>query len=129
MPPSSHPVGKRHDGPDSRHHASLRSETDMSFEQISMIAWPLKAVVEDLVCYAGVRRRAPETEAKRINEPSTTPTGDQTFSFQYPFSGARWTFCSFNNKFRAVTTASERFRNCSAKSRSLTITSPVGYCW
>jgi hypothetical protein len=38
---------------------------------------------------------ARETEAKRINEPmTTTPTGDQTLSFQHPLKGALWTFCS-----------------------------------
>jgi hypothetical protein len=77
MPPHLHPVDKRHDGPDSRRHASLSSESDISFGQVSLIAWPLKAAAEDARGYAGVRRRAPESEAKRVNEPSTTPTGDQ----------------------------------------------------
>ena len=53
----------------------------------------------------------------------------QLFSFQYPLSGARWTFCSFSSRLSAVTTASGRFRNCSAKSLSLTTTSPVGNRW
>jgi len=47
MPPPSHPLGKRHDGPDSFHHASLSSETDISFGQISLIAWPFKAAAGD----------------------------------------------------------------------------------
>ena len=47
MPPPSHPVDKRHDGPESLHHASLRAESDISFVQISMIAWSLKAAAED----------------------------------------------------------------------------------
>ena len=38
------------------------------------------------------RRRAPKTAAKRINEPRTTPTGDQRLSFQDPLRGALWTF-------------------------------------
>jgi hypothetical protein len=50
------------------------AETDIPFGQISLIAWPFKAAAEDASGYAGVRRCAPETEAKRINEPSTTPT-------------------------------------------------------
>jgi hypothetical protein len=52
-----------------------------------------------------------------------------TFNFQYPLSGALWTFCSLKSRFRAVITASGRFRSSSAKSRSLTIASPVGYRW
>jgi hypothetical protein len=55
--------------------------------------------------------------------------GNQRFNFQYPRSGALWTFCSLNSRFRAVITTSGRFRNSCAKSRSLTITSPVGYRW
>ena len=51
---------------------------------------------------------------------------NQTFSFQYPFSGAFWTFCSPKRRFSAVATMSGCLRSCSAKSRSLTITSPVG---
>jgi hypothetical protein len=60
-----------------------------------------------------------------------SPSGEEfhTFNFQYPLRGAFWTFCSFSSRFRAVVTASGRFRSCSAKSRSLTITSPVGYRW
>src|SRR5213593_2581272 len=54
------------------------------------------------------------------------PDWDQTLSFQYPLSGAFWTFCSPKSKFRAVATVSGRLRSCSAKSRSLTTTSPVG---
>jgi hypothetical protein len=56
-------------------------------------------------------------------------TWDHTFNFQYPLNGALWTFCSVNRRFSAVATASGRLRSCSAKSRSLTITSPVGYRW
>src|SRR5438445_4531219 len=41
---------------------------------------------------------------------------NQTFSFQYPFSGAFWTFCSPKRRFRAVATMSGRLRSCSAKS-------------
>jgi len=126
MPPHSHPVDKRRDGPDSRHHASLSSESDISFGQVSLIAWPLKAAAEDARGYAGVRRRAPESEAKRVNEPSTTPTGDQTLSFQYPLRGAFWTLRSPKRMISAVATASGRLRSCSAKSRSLTTTSPFG---
>jgi len=33
MPPPSHLVDKRHDGPDSRHGGSLRAEDDISFAQ------------------------------------------------------------------------------------------------
>src|SRR2546425_5379983 len=51
---------------------------------------------------------------------------NQTFSFQYPFSGAFWTFCSPKRRFSAVATMSGCLRSCSAKSRSLTTTSPVG---
>src|ERR1017187_3575696 len=104
MPPHLHPVDKRHDGPDSRHHASLSSESDISFGQVSLIAWPLKAAAEDARGYAGVRRRAPESEAKRVNEPSTTPTGDQTLSFQYPLREALWTFCSPKRRSSAMAT-------------------------
>jgi hypothetical protein len=58
------------------------------------------------------------------------PGGElHTFNFQYPLNGARWTFCSLNSRFSAVATASGRFRSSSAKSRSLTITFPVGYRW
>jgi hypothetical protein len=96
MPPHLHPVDKRHDGPDSRHHASLSSESDISFGQVSLIAWPLKAAAEDARGYAGVRRRAPESEAKRVNEPSTTPTGDQTLR------GAFWTLLSPKRMISAV---------------------------
>ena len=74
MPLLSHPVDKRHDGPDSLHHASLSAETDISFGQISLIAWLLKAAAEALMGCTGVRRGVPETEAKRVDEPSTTPT-------------------------------------------------------
>src|SRR6476661_3150983 len=73
------------------------------------------------------RGGAPETEAKRINEPKTTPTGDQTLSFQYPLRGALWTFCSPKRRLSAVATESGRLRSCSAKSRSQMTTSPVGY--
>ena len=74
------------------------------------------------------RGGTPETEAKRINEPrTTTPTGDQTLSFQYPLRGALWTFCSPKRRSSAVATESGRLRSCSAKSRSPTTTSPVGY--
>jgi hypothetical protein len=39
MPPPSHPVDKRHDGPDSHHDAHLRAESDIFFGQIGLIAW------------------------------------------------------------------------------------------
>ena len=74
---------------------------------------------------SGTRMRH-QSEAKRVNELSTTPTLDQTLSFQYPLRGALWTFCSPKRMFSAVATVSGRLRNCSAKSRSLTTTSPVG---
>jgi hypothetical protein len=48
---------------------------------------------------------------------------------QFPLGGAFWTFCSFSSRFSAVATASGHFRSRSAKSRSLTITSPVDYRW
>jgi hypothetical protein len=51
----------------------------------------------------------------------------QAFNLQYPRNGARWTLCSLKSRFSALATASGRFRSCSAKSRSLPITSPVGY--
>ena len=54
---------------------------------------------------------------------------NQTLSFQYPLRGAFWTFCSPKSRFRAVATMSGCLRSCSAKSRSLTTTSPVGYRW
>ena len=52
----------------------------------------------------------------------------RTFNFQYPVSGARWTFCSFSSRLSALTITTVRFRNCSARSPSLTTTSPVGNC-
>ena len=52
----------------------------------------------------------------------------QVFNFQYPLSGARWTFCSLSSRLSAVTIMSVLLRNCSARSRSLTTTSPVGNC-
>src|SRR5437660_11938130 len=51
---------------------------------------------------------------------------DQTLSFQYPLRGAFWTFCSPKRRFSAVATVSGRLRSCSAESRSLPTTSPVG---
>ena len=59
-------------------------------------------------------------------EPGTKPAGDQTFSFQYSLRGALWTFCSPGRRSSAVATESGRRRSCSAKSPSLTTTSPVG---
>jgi hypothetical protein len=79
MPPPSHPVDKRHDGPDSRHNASLRAESDIFFWQISLIAWPLKAMAEDAMGlrreFAAMHRRLRRNESM---SQSTTPTGDQT---------------------------------------------------
>ena len=48
------------------------------------------------------------------------------FHFQYPRDGAGWTFCSLKSRFSAVATAARGRRSCPAKSRLLTITSPVG---
>ncbi len=45
MPPPSHPVDKRHDGLVSPRYRG--AETDISFGQISLIAWPLNAAAED----------------------------------------------------------------------------------
>ncbi len=53
----------------------------------------------------------------------------QRLNFQYPRNRALSTFCSFSSRFKAVMTAAGGFRSCSARSRSLTITSPVGYRW
>ena len=40
-------MDERHDGPESLYHASLSAESDISFGQISLIAWSLKAAAED----------------------------------------------------------------------------------
>jgi hypothetical protein len=42
-----------------------------SFWQISLIAWPLKAMAEDAGGFAVSANRAPETEAKRVDAPSS----------------------------------------------------------
>jgi transposase len=49
-----------------------------------------------------------------------------TFSFQYPFRGAFWTFRSPSSTFSATATVAGCLRSCSAKSFSPTTTSPVG---
>jgi hypothetical protein len=51
MPPPSHPVDKRHDGPDSHRDAHLRAESDIFFWQISLITWLLNAAAEALMGY------------------------------------------------------------------------------
>lgn len=51
---------------------------------------------------------------------------NHTFNFQYPLSGAFWTFCSPSSRLSAVPIMSGRFRSCAAKSSSPTTTSPVG---
>ena len=73
-------------------------------------------------------KKTTATRSRELGQSKAT-LGDHAFNFQYPFNVALWTFCSCSSRFRAVTTASGRFRSCSAKSRSLTITSPVGYRW
>jgi hypothetical protein len=65
-----HPVDKRHDGPDSRHHASLSSESDISFGQVSLSAWPLKAAAEDA---RGYESEYPSPEPEPIESPEPEP--------------------------------------------------------
>jgi hypothetical protein len=120
------------------------------FSSVTTCWWDWRRSVSFSALYVGDGRESPYISARRstagckstkrtgttnnsragrasLRVPSwDQPGGGYRFSFQYPLSGAFWTFCSPSRRFNAVPTMSGRFRSCAAKSVSPTTTSPVG---